>query len=235
MGFFKIKKTFLVLLFLILCGCSVKYDIKIEDDTIYENSTITVMNENLNNKSENGLSLEEELNFAFNSLHDVDNGQEEDKTKSFEIKKIKENDFVKLSYKNTFKLDNYSLSPLLKQCYDNVEIINNEEFFTIKTSNIFNCFDYYSYFNNIIITLKSDYNLLNGNYKEYKNGVYYWEFNKLNYDNAMINITLDKSNNIKKTEEKAKFIKKVLLPFAGVTFLIIVVVIFIKFMNSNKK
>ncbi len=235
MGFFKLKTLIILSMLTFLCGCSANYEIEVKNGSIRENSQILVNKTNESIKEENGFSLEEELEYTYNSIHDIDNGQEETKTKHFELNKINNKDNIGLSYNNQLTFNNYEESPLIHQCYENINIINKTSSFSINTDKYFKCFDYYKYLDSVTITLKSDYKVLNTNADEEKKGIYYWYINKNNYTNKRINIDLSKEPKTVVDKVNLGDYSYIVFILLGLSLIILGLVVFIKVKNSNKK
>ena len=190
MGVFKLKYFIIVAVILFLTGCGATYNIEIKDNKVYENATLSVPKSSLNDKDKNGFTNKEAVDYTFESLHDKYNNQEETKTRSFSLEKIDDENNYGLKYSNTLKLSNYEDSPLLEQCYDSVSIVNLNNKFSLRTSNVFNCFDYYEYLDNVDIKVISEYKLTN-NADEVEGNTYIWHVNKNNYHNKSIYFTID--------------------------------------------
>ena len=238
MGFFKIKKLLLFFSFLFLCGCSVDYTIEIKDDMVYENGNLIINKENIENKSGALGSLTDEIDYVYNNLHDIDNGQEEEKTRKFNLVKIDNNTHLGLKYEDIFKTNEYKNSPIIRQCYENVDIINNANYININTSSYFKCYDYYNYLDEVKVILKTDYNVTT-NSDENKDNTYYWHINRENYKNKSINISILKNENIsnRDTDKKINISNEYINLLLYVLILIIILLFFsiaIKVKKSNK-
>lgn len=195
MGMFKMKKILLMfILILLLSGCSVEYNVSLENDSFKESGSLTEKKENKDNVSKNGFSFEEQINYTYQSMHDVLNGQEMEKTQSFELKKIDTDKEIGLTYSNELKQNKYYLSPIIRQCYDNVKVKNDNNNIKISTGNYFKCFDYYELLNNVTVNFTTNYKVVNNNADEIKDNTYTWFINKNNFKNKEISIEIDKSD-----------------------------------------
>lgn len=195
MGMFKIKKILLMfILILLLSGCSVEYNVSLENDSFKESGSLIEKKENKDNVSKNGFSFEEQINYTYQSMHDVLNGQEMEKTQSFELKKIDTDKEIGLTYSNELKQNKYYLSPIIRQCYDNVSVKNSNNNIKISTGNYFKCFDYYELLNNVTVNFTTNYKVINNNADEIKDNTYTWFINKNNFKNKEISIEIDKSD-----------------------------------------
>lgn len=182
------------ILILLLSGCSVEYNVSLENDSFKENGSLIEKKENKDNVSKNGFSFEEQINYTYQSMHDVLNGQEMEKTQSFELKKIDTDKEIGLTYSNELKQNKYYLSPIIRQCYDNVSVKNSNNNIKISTGNYFKCFDYYELLSDVTVNFVTNYKVNNNNADEIKDNTYIWTINKNNFKNKEISIEIDKTN-----------------------------------------
>lgn len=235
MGILRLKKFILVFLILILCGCNVTYELEIKDNVIYENSDILVPKEKANNLEKNGTTLEQEINYTFESFHDVENNQEENKTRNFLLEKIDNANHIGLKYSNQYAYKAYNTSPIIKQCYEDVIIEFNDDILSINTSDYFKCFEYYEYIDNIKISLKTRYDVLAHNADDHEDNYYFWNINKNNYSNKNIKVKIDTSLDIVEYNEKTDEMINIGLISLGIVLGMGFVFVLIKFKTSNKK
>lgn len=196
MGMFKMMKKILLMFILIimLSGCSVEYNVNFEDESFKENGYLIENKEKKDYVSKNGFTFEEQIEYTYQSMHDILNGQETEKTRSFELKRIDTNKEIGLTYSNELKQNNYYLSPIIRQCYDNVKITNEQNNIKISTGNYFKCFDYYELLSDVTVNFVTNYKVINNNADEIKDNTYIWTINKNNFKNKEISIEMDKTN-----------------------------------------
>lgn len=195
MGMFKMIKKILLIFILVfmLCGCSVEYNVTLDDETFKETGFLIEKKENKDYVSKNGFTFEKQLDYTYQSMHDILNGQETEKTQSFELKKIDTDKEIGLNYSNELEQNNYFLSPILRQCYDGVSVKNNNSYIKISTGNYFKCFDYYELLDNVTVNFTTNYKVVSNNADEIKENTYTWFINKNNYKTKEIAIQIDKS------------------------------------------
>jgi hypothetical protein len=236
MGIFrKVKYLFLLLMLFGLSGCSAEYNLEIKDGYIYETSSFSVLKEDLNLEDGN-LTLKEQIDYTYSGLHDVDNGQEEEKTRSFELEMIDDDSNYGLFYRKTMKLGSLNESPLLLKCYDSVNISSQDNIMKFKTSNYFNCFDYYANLDKVSINITSGYVVSNHNADEVKGNVYTWEITRDNYENKNIIFGINTQKNYQDvlSSEKSNTLINIVLIILGISLFIGGIVITVKVKNSNK-
>jgi len=239
MGVFKIKKIILIVTLCLLCGCTATYEIEVKDGKIYERGSAVKLKSELDNSVlNNGMTLEQEIDLTLSTMHDIENGQEEEKSRSFLLEKINNSNEIGLRYEHNFEDNKYLKSPILKQCYDDIVVKNTNTNISMNTISKFNCFDYYKQLDKVTFILTTDYKVYNSNYDEKKDNKYYWYINKENINKGIyVNIEKTKKTFIDDLKEENKnnssFFKYV-FSLLGVFLLLSVFIIFIKIKKSNK-
>lgn len=165
------KKIIVLIMILLLTGCSCSYNLVIQNNNVYENLKILGVSE---------IPVEVEL-------ANISNGNYE---------KNIENDIV--TYSTNYSLDGYKNSNLLT-CFDSYNIQNNEQSYTIRTGKKFKCLPYqYNDFDilnyeQLEITIKTNHKVIKHNADKVENNVYYWHIDERNLDNAEIYFEIDKN------------------------------------------
>lgn len=220
-----------MLLFLLLTGCTVEYDVSYYDGIYNEESNIkSTLNEYC------GESLCKDLIYQFyTSNFSIDyNDSEEDLALGVNLDKYtfynKEynNEFMKVKY--SFDSLNYKYSSVVNKLFNKFYVTNNY----IEASGIKDIFSIYPNLTQIKIGFETDKNILESNHDELKNNKYYWYITKDNYKNRVINIKFDTSE-VKMVEDGYftwHFIKYFLMILL-VIVLLSVIIIYEKVMKSN--
>lgn len=177
----KMKLVVLVILCLLLSGCTIEYNLDIKNATYKESVTVT------------GSDSAEDQNYfvtlkdwavpAFYSdiTHNSDTPEKQDGVEYYD-KKINERDFsVNLKY--NFKEEEFSDSLMAKFCYNYFYATENDEAKTISytASMDFNCFTTYESLEKVVVKLKSNRDVINHNADKEEDDTYIWEITK---DNA---------------------------------------------------
>lgn len=211
------KKIFLILLPLLLTGCTINYDLVINENNISETITGSV------EKSEY------EIKDTDTSLNDFYVLINEDVNPV-----ITENDLYKkniintdngIDYKYTYTYKkNYDKSRIINTCFENHIIDETEDYYNIKLSGQFYCL----YSDKIDINVTSNYVVLENNADKVDGNKYKWTID--NYDNVNIALTISKSV---KYEEPVK--AKVMSTFQIIGLIIFVVLTIITYFLYKKK
>lgn len=207
------KKRIIVLLFgvLLLTGCTADYNLEIDNNLLKEEITGMVSKNELNeNNSEapntvSSLINEEQYPFA--------NGTE------IYDKKLNE-DGNNINYKYSFNYDmtNFDKSSLINTCFENHEIVDLGNYYSIKLSGEFYCL----YAKNINVNVTSNLNVISNNAKKVKDNTYTWVINK---DTTNIEFVVDKTKPFTKNNKKGSSTFRIisfviLMVLSGITYLL---------------
>lgn len=207
------KKRIIVLLFgvLLLTGCTADYNLEIDNNLLKEEITGMVSKNELNeNNSEapntvSSLINEEQYPFAnSNEIYD---------------KKLNE-DGNNINYKYSFNYDmtNFDKSSLINTCFENHEIVDLGNYYSIKLSGEFYCL----YAKNINVNVTSNLNVISNNAKKVKDNTYTWVINK---DTTNIEFVVDKTKPFTKNNKKGSSTFRIisfviLMVLSGITYLL---------------
>lgn len=230
------KKIILLVCFIFLTGCKAEYSIIYEDNNLSESlNVVSSFNDN------NFKSLVNE--YYNNSLFIVDYNIETGDMSNDEIinkysiynKSIINKDGIyglKLNYSYNV-INDYKKSFIVHSLFDN--FIINDNFF--KAYDIKDIFLNYNDLEEIVISFKTDKKVESSNADIVENNIYYWNINKNNYKDKVINITFDnsESNEVNKIlNNNSENIIYIILGVLGIGILISVLVIYEKVKKSNK-
>lgn len=221
------KITTLLLTVFILTGCTVNYNINIDNKQIEEITYLKQDNSIEWDKPSNlywGYSVNEFMNDNYNIHTGSLNGssenyytfEKEDGVEYYKKEKISTSNEVGLKYSYKFKHDNYNLSKIANYCYDNFSVKIEDKNIKINTNSSFNCFKYYEMLDEVVInvTTSGDYEVVSSNADKQENGKYTWIINKDNAYNKPIEIELKKVINWK------------LILFISVPSIIVIVIVY---------
>lgn len=230
------KKIILLVCFIFLTGCKAEYSIIYEDNNLSESlNVVSSFNDN------NFKSLVNE--YYNNSLFIVDYNIETGDMSNDEIinkysiynKSIINKDGIyglKLNYSYNV-INDYKKSFIVHSLFDN--FIINDNFF--KAYDIKDIFLNYNDLGEIVISFKTDKKVESSNADKVENDILYWNINKNNYKDKVINITFDnsESNEVNKIlNNNSVNIIYIILGVLGIGILISVLVIYEKVKKSNK-
>lgn len=220
------KRIILILLFLVLCGCTADYDLNYIDNEFHESFSFSSMgleNNSIYNiyKNNNIISdyridvgdLSESVISSYNNLYN----------------KSINNELFKINY--TFS-NEYKYSTVVNQLFRNIYISDNE----IRANSCKDVFDKYNMLDQINISFKTDKYVIDSNCDEVRDNTYYWYINKNNYKSKTINISFSdkkiyKINKI--DEEYADDVINLIIIVIGIFVLIGILVIYEKIKRAK--
>lgn len=223
------KKTVIIILFLVLCGCTANYNVEIKDNRIIENMSI-IENDfsKLNKENDIGSTMDKSFDsLTVKSIYDE---------KNYNITRIKDNTKSGVEYNKEFSMEDFNTETIAKQCFKNFMYVSNEKGFYIDTGKDSNCFQIYEYLDQINVTLKSSYVVKDNNADKIDGNIYIWNINRDNYKDKRIKISFLYNNavdNIKKEESYSKIVNFILYSL-GIVILIVCIIIYEKVRKSNK-
>lgn len=166
------KIIFLIAITLFLTGCSVEYNVTI-DEVIQES-----------------VSINENIDWNAPAFIDEQGASEtNEKIEGLEYYDIENNGFS-TTYKYDFTFNNYSRSRAINTCLKSVSLseINNE--YLLNTSGYFSCMDYYTEIEDIKINLTfgDNYIITANNADVVNNNILTWNINRNNYTDKYIQV-----------------------------------------------
>ena len=219
LGDYMKKKILLILAILLLTGCKATYNINFDSDKIYDEIEIyedSIKINQLNDKDSDKL---------LEVIMDWENGYDYYNRELYSTNKISG-----YRYTYDFTYDEYEAMSQLRKCYEDFDFkVTNEEI-TLKTSKEFLCGDYYPNTEEIVINIKSKYEIKSSNADKNSNNVYTWTINSSNYKNKPISLTINKQKEYKSTDNKKFNLKGLLL-----VILFIVLIIILKIRKRRNK
>lgn len=203
------KKGILFVFLLLLTGCTIDYNLEIDNNKIKEEMVGTISNEEYEIK---------EIDTDVNIFYEIVNYDQKSLLNDDEIynKKIVKNDNgVDYNFKYTYK-DNFDKSRLLNTCFEKVDFSETDEYYYASIGGNFYCL----YSDKITINVKTDYAIMKNNADKVKNNVYTWILDDNTADIQMI-ISKKLVNN-SNTESKPNFFRIigfiVLIVLSGITY-----------------
>ncbi len=199
----KKKEIFILLSIFLLTGCQAEYNIIIDNNTVKEELSVyeTDMNRWNTIQGNNILTYEQyqqeykdaPVGIYYNDQNpDAEIGFNENR-KYYTIDTINENNKKGLNFNTDFSTNRYSDSYIIRNCFKYVNIINQNNTFSISTSKGLSCMNYIDGLDKIAINIKTDYEVVDTNATSINNKTYTWVITKNNYINSNIYIKLNKS------------------------------------------
>lgn len=174
------KKIILVVVLLLLCGCSVEYNVNIGSDieeTVIIDDNITVQTPAFIN--DQGSSETNEII---------------DGIKYYEL----QNNQTNTVYKYNFSFSNYAQSTAVNTCLKSMKLSNSDNKYILTTTNHFTCMDYYPKIDDITVnlTITDTYNIISHNADVANNNILTWNINRNNYKDKNIQLIFSKKEGV---------------------------------------
>ena len=231
----KFKYLFCILLICFICsGCSVTYNLDI-DDNLNLDEHISMVSDN---DSESKRFADYKYNLPINYDADNPNVFENvvDGVDYYEIKKNADNSTMDFNYKYNIKKFNNNV--FARSCYQSVSIMNNynqvdkRNELLLSTSKEFLCFDSYDNLDSVTVKIHTSRKVYDNNANSVKGNDYIWNINRENYKDATIYMAIDSD----KVDNKVSFIEKhILLILIGLLIIAGIVLFIILRKRSEQK
>lgn len=242
------KKIYIIatLLLFVTTGCTVDYEIELNDDTIGE---VVQFNENIglvqNNILPTGILT---YQAAIDDLYTIpqpvyidansnvyDEMQIIDGVSYYDKELI--NDGMNYGIKGSFlhPLSDYKKSKAINKCYANISVLENDNRVVLSTSRQFLCFTQYTNLDAVNVKIKIDsktYTVKSHNADNVDNNIYTWNITKNNSNNKSVVIEVEK-NRTNEKQEKNNNVNGLIVFIAFGS--IVGLVAFIVARNRNKK
>lgn len=183
------KKTTILIMLLLLTGCSIEYNVDINDDIVEETITGYVIDKEIGDGSK-GTGLNIYYDLLYEEQRALIFGDD-----LYNKNIIEENNKVKYNFSYTYD-GNYKQSRILNNCYENVYFDEDEDNYYISLSGNFECM----YSDKIDIVVTSENAIIDSNAKKIKGNKYIWTIK----DKEDSNINVMISKNIKYTGASKK-------------------------------
>ena len=200
------KKVLILTLLLLVCGCSAKYELSINNQNVKETLSIY------------GVTSEIPImaDLVYFNTHDY----------------TKEVNNENVEYQTSYNFINFNTSDFLL-CFDSYNFSEKEDSYTLMTGKKFKClpYQYSDYeiinYDRLEIVLSTNHDILNNNADKVQFGKYYWYIDKNNINDAEIYFEISKkSNNI--------LVSIPLLIFFGILIVVGIIIYVIIHSKSNK-
>ena len=181
------KILLLAITCLLLTGCTINYNLEIEDNYFKETITGNVLNEEIEQRdNQTDINL---FNYLINNEQTatINNNSFYDKTLN------RNNNSIDYNYSFTYNEDTINNSRILNECFESFTFETKNNQYQISTLGDFYC----NYTDEIKINITTDYKVTNHNANKKNKNTYTWIINNENKDNIKVymNIDKDKKNN----------------------------------------
>lgn len=218
------KNILLLILILILTGCTSEYNINFDNDEIKENIVVTIPDSSIpiytEEEREANIAPDDPVTpFIENDQYPFLNNEEIKYKKNVD----KKGDITTVTLDYTYTHDSFQKARTFKSCFEEPYYEENKDSYTLNFSGNFYCL----YGDELKINLKTNNEVLENNADEVKGNVYTWIVNRDNYQKLNINIEISK---------KARVFKPVAMIILGIIGTILIVggiVAYIKIKNRE--
>ena len=225
------KKILILLVPLLLVGCSAKYTLTIDNNDYSEHIEIIPKND-----EEKTILFSKEWAIPidykeYSETDDSDNNSKFNKDEYYEYNRGTNS----IEFEHNFNFSKIVNSTALKKCFDSARIVKSENKVIITTDKNNTCFDDDGSIEKIDVTIIiKDKKVLSNNADKVIDNKYIWYIDTSNYNNKSINLTYeDNSNEDNNQSDTVKinlfniYIDKELLIFCLVFFVIVGIVVLI--------
>jgi hypothetical protein len=183
-------------LLMLLSGCTVEYNLEINDQLINENIAIS-----------NSVTNVDE-NYYDNHIHDIYSENSRRKVAKYTGTKIKNNGIVTYSLNQKYNLLDNNYIRAFDECFDAYNILytnESKEEFILQTSKGFNCMSYeYQKVDSYKINITTNHEVVNHNADSANDNTYTWNIDDSNYQDKFISIQFKSNNNRDKDKKQDK-------------------------------
>ena len=216
----------LLFIFLLTCGCTSKYTITFNDDSIDEEFISTIPDSDIPTLSDDDIKLGIDLDDDITPFIKGDQypffGNEDIKYNKT-VEKVGNNNIVTLKY--SYKYDEFNNSQAINKCFGKAAFNEEENQYSFTASGKFYCL----YSDEVEINFVTDKKVLKHNATKVEGNKYTWILNEDNYKNVDISIQI--SNGVEEAKKKRA---NVILLVIGLIILSATFFFYLKFKNGQK-
>lgn len=211
------KKLLLVLL-LLITGCSGQWNLKIDNDYVDEDVSLSFPRDASSDQLFRNQTSESISVYGGNEKYKMD--------------KKEDGSNYNVNYSYRHDILKFGKSNFMIKCFSSNNITDDGEIINIETSDRFNCInlDDGAYLNEVKFNITTDLEVVSNNADEIIGNKYIWVFDSDNYENKNINIKIKKDNSLSK-----KIVDGISNYFVIIIVIILIIVFFILFLMHIKK
>jgi len=177
------KILLLAITCLLLTGCTINYNLEIEDNYFKETITGNVLNKEIEQKeNQTDINL---FNYLINNEQTatINNNSFYDKTLN------RNNNSIDYNYSFTYNEDTINNSRILNECFESFTFETKDNQYQFSTLGDFYC----DYTDEIKINITTDYKVTNHNANKKNKNTYTWIINSENKDNIQLYMNINKN------------------------------------------
>lgn len=240
----KTKLLILCLFVLLMTGCNVNYTIEIKDKKVIENFDISETDVEKANYKIAGETSFQDIVMSYNgnkellTSYDMLNSETGcSSCKTYNKNTIISDEEIALIFTTEHTFEEYKDSAIANEYLPGFNVEYDDEKITISGGTNWNFLNDYEYLDEVVITVKTDYEVTSTNAEKESSGVYVWRISKdkQNKSLSMIINTTKKSNDINSGTNPKMFITILLVLLLIILFsLLVVYSLFQKKRNLNR-
>lgn len=181
----------------LLTGCEINYELTIDSMSLSEDTKIFTDINLYEEYDGSALSdyFDKFVNFSMPIYFNDENydyyiGGNQPNVRYYNINNYLVNNYKGLELQNVFSFNDFYRSSMVKECFDELNVQNNNGIYLIRTSNKCKLFNSYSLLSQIKIVINTDLEIISNN-ADYVNGnTYTWIINRENYTNKSVRFSL---------------------------------------------
>ena len=207
----------LISLVFILCGCTVNYNLEVNDNSLTEviSGTVTKNESQMNENATDIPLIYDLINNPQTAIFNDDN--------QLYIKNIVDlGDNLEYTYSYEYN-NNFEKSKIINSCFENREVYETDLVYHVKLSGKFYCL----YSDSININVISNKKVVSNNANKVNNNIYTWVIDKP--DNVNIQLDISKTESFDKTKKHSNAFRIV----SFIIFISLCVVTFFLYKNKN--
>lgn len=179
------KILFLIMICFLLTGCTVNYNLEIENNSFKETITGSVLNSEIeNDRNATDINM---YNYLINSPQRVFKNND-NILYNKELNQLE--NLIDYEYSYNFSKDNFINSRILNECFEKFSFKEEDNKYYISVSGDFKC----SYTNDTYINITTEHKVNANNADSKKNNTYTWIINKDKTEDLNLFITIDKDS-----------------------------------------
>lgn len=211
------KKIIILLSILLLTGCTVNYNLEIDDNTLKEKITGTVIKEE---------SKQDSKATDISTIYSIINEEQKPIYNKEELyqKTLKDNgNNIDYTFSYNYTMKDFVNSTIINTCFENHEIEELDNYYSIRLSGNFYCL----YSKKVNISVTSNLEVASNNADKIKDNTYIWTIDKNNTD---IELVVDKNTPYTKPIKRG-----ISSTFRIVCFIVLVVLSLVVYILYRKK
>ncbi len=221
-----LKKIVLILSLIFLSGCSVEYNLNIDDDQYLEDLTLTTSSTSQDYENLKNYSWPKPIDYTVTGYSEAP--EKQDGVTYYDYLNNSNDNQASITYKYDMSESQIKKSAIIHNCFTSINIYNSDNSKTLQTSSGFECFDKYPPLENVTVNIKTTKEVVDNNADFVNNNTYTWVINKANASTKSIYLELNNSTTQEEEVSQEGLSIEIILIIIGVFIILLVVLIKLK-------